>query len=242
MTSSRARSRRLIGSSPPGCSEQPLHLRRSSGPREACAPRCGGVRVAAGSSSIELLAAQVAVEGAQAGGLAVDGRRRAGGRRPLPSPVARSARKSARSRASASVASRSRSARKRRTGAGRCDTRRACCARARARTRGARGSRAPAPRSAHHAVATSPALERRSPCRQFSRPGGGALPVQPRRRARSGAGPAAASARSATWRPGTRRSRRRGRRERPRRRARSAPSGSVGLGGRVVELGGEEER
>ena len=94
------------------------------------------------------------------GGRRSAGRRPCGGRsrssrarRPLPSPLARSARKSERSFGPARPSPRRRARPgSGRTGAGRSGRRRACSARGPARTRGARGSRAPAPRSARRSA------------------------------------------------------------------------------------------
>ena len=126
--------------------QQPLDLAAGQHLRQlaAAARRAeGGGRVGVAQA----LAAQVAVEGAQAGGLAVDRGRRRG-------PAARRRRSASAGQEVADVGGR-RVERRRaraprgsaRTGAGRSGRPRACCARARARTRGRRGSRAPGARS-----------------------------------------------------------------------------------------------
>ena len=145
ITSSSARSRSAAGSVPARLGQQALDLAAA----EHVGQLAGSPRRAQRGRRIGLeqpVAAQVAVEGAQAGGLAVNRGRR--GRRALLAAAGETSRGSPRRRPGRRRAQRRRARRgSGRTGAGRRDRPRACCATARARTRGRRGSRAAGARS-----------------------------------------------------------------------------------------------
>ena len=208
ISSSSARSRSACGSPPLRLGEQPLDLaarqhlgQLAAAPRRA--QRGRRVRLA------QALAAQVAVEGAQAGGLAVD---RGGRRGPVLGVAGGQLGQEVADVAALGV--------ERRDVAlgeeapelqqvARCRPR-ACCATARARTRGRRGSRAPGARSGPRPAGCSTVAIRRlgSPAPRSSL---AAARARSQRAGRRGT----RAGRRATWRRGTRGSRRRARRAAP---------------------------